>query len=409
MHPMLPVAPQCKPFLVSDMKWYLTKGIRRLSSRGNLKMHASKPKLISRLFGCLALAAFMAVPALAATTTNPSAPSDHPETASPGTINYVEGHATVGNETLSSKSVGTVALNAGQTLSTENGRVEVLLTPGVFLRLGNDTTIKMVSPSLLNTKVNVQTGEATVEVDEYHSRQNLMVEEDGSTAYLVHTGLYDFDPQQGAIRVIKGQAVVVYNDHHVRVNQGREVNLFPETAKLKTTKFDVSQYKKDNPLYSWTKLRSQYLAEANVNEAPYLYGYGGWGLGWGWGPGVYGWYGPGWYWNPWFASYTFIPGAGIIDSPFGWGFYSPWSVGLAPYSVYGGTVRHFGRGFNSWGMRSNGHPIVQRGGRFNAGLRGFRNPAGVGNQGFRGGDDFHGGGFGGGGFHGGFGGGHGGR
>lgn len=372
-------------------------------------MHALKPKLIPKLFGCLALVAFISLPAMAAPPT-PSAPSNHPETASPGTINYVEGQAKVGTQTLSSKSVGTVALKAGQIVNTEHGRVELLLTPGVFLRLGNDTSVKMVSPSLLNTKVDVTSGEATVEVDEYHNQQNLIIGEDGSTSYLVHTGLYDFDPQQGVIRVVKGQAVVVYKDHRVRVNPGRQVNLFPETARLKTTKFNVGQYKTDDPLYGWTKLRSQYLAEANVNEAPYLYGSNGWGLGW--GPGWYGWYGSswygsGWYWNPWFMSYTFIPGAGIIDSPFGWGFYSPWSVGLAPYAVYGGRVRDFGRGFNSWGMRSNGRPLVQRGGRFNAGTRGFPNRAGVGN-GFHGGG-FHGGGFDGGGSHGGFGGAHGGR
>ena len=44
-----------------------------------------------------------------------------------------------------------------------------------------------------------------------------------------------------------------------------------------------------------------------------------------------GWYGPGWYWDPWFWSYTWLPGDGIFYSPFGWGFYSPWYVGYAPY------------------------------------------------------------------------------
>jgi len=374
-------------------------------------MRVAKSKFITRFLGCLALTALIALPALAST----SAPSDHPENASPGTINYIEGEAKTGTQTLSSKSVGKVALSTGQTLETQNGRVEVLLTPGAFLRLGNDTSIKMVSPSLLNTKVDVTSGEATVEVDEYHSRQNLMIGEDGSTSYLVHTGLYDFDPVQGAIRVIKGQAVVVRDDHHIRVNPGHEVDLFPQTAKLKTTKFNVGQYENNNPLYSWTKLRSQYLAEANVNEAPYLYG-GGWpgwmGPGWGWGPGWgEGFYGSGWYWNPWFMSYTFIPGAGVIDSPFGWGFYSPWSVGLAPYAVYGGGVRHFGRGFNSWGMRSSHHPFAPGARAFGPGhetlgQRGFH--AGGFRGGFRGGG-FQGGGFHGGGFRGGFGGGRGGR
>lgn len=352
-------------------------------------MRQFNSKFIIRFVGCLVLVAFMAFPALAATSSQ-LAPSDHPESASPGTINYVEGRARIGTETLSSQSVGKVALQAGQTLETENGRVEVLLTPGVFLRLGNDTSATMVSPSLTDTKVKIASGEATVEVDEYHSEQNLMIAEVDSTSYLVHTGLYDFDPQQGLARVVKGQAVVVQNDRHVRVNPGQEVNLFPETARLKVKKFDVAQYKRDDPLYSWTQLRSQYLAEANVNEAPYLYGWSGWGPGG--GPGWWSWYGPGWYWNPWFMSYTFVPGAGVIDSPFGWGFYSPWSVGLAPYAVYGGQFRHFGHGFDTQGMRG-AHPAAPHNGLRSA--RGSQHFGGAGrgfSGGFRGsiGGGFHG-------------------
>lgn len=296
-------------------------------------MHHFKSKLITRFLGCLALAGLISLPAWGqnyspSSPQNPPSltPSGNPETAAPGTVNFVEGQAKIGSETLSSQSVGKVQLKAGQTLKTRNGRVELLLTPGVFLRLGQDTSVTMDSPSLTNTKVQVDTGEATAAVDEFLSQNNLMVQVGDATAYLVHTGFYDFDPQQGLVRVIKGQAVVLRDDRHVRVNSGQQVDLFPENARLKTTKFDINQYKDQNPLYSWSKLRSQYLAEANANQAPHLHhgwyrpGYFGWygwepgwyGPGWGWyGPGWNsGWYGPGWYWDPDFDSYTLIPGAG---------------------------------------------------------------------------------------------------
>ena len=320
-------------------------------------MRYFRSTLAYRFLGCLALAALISLPCRGQNATLQT-PSSRPESAPPGTVNYVEGQAKIGSETLSSQSIGKVELQSGQTLETQNGRVELLLIPGVFLRVGQDTSVTMVSPSLTNLEVKVNAGEATAEVDEYHAQNNLMVQVDDATAYLVHNGFYDFDPQQGLIRVLKGQAVVLRNDRHVRVNQGGQVELFPQSAELKTTKFDAGQYKKDNPLYSWSKLRSQYLAEANVNEAPYFNGfYGpGWGPGWHgpgwWGPG-YGWYGPGWYWNPWFMSYTFIPGAGMYSSPFGWHFYSPWTARSAPYAVEGGRVRHFDHGFDSWGLHSS--------------------------------------------------------
>lgn len=329
---------------------------------GNLKS-----KFLTISIGCLALAACISFPAWSA---NPPAPLNNPQTAAPGAINYVEGQAKIGSETLNSQSVGKVQLNQGQTLQTGNGRVEMLLTPGVFLRLGQDTSVTMVSPSLTNTKVKVNTGEATAEVDELYSQNNLMVAMDDSTVYIVHTGFYDFSPQQGIVRVLKGQAVVLRNDRHIRVNSGRQVNLFPETAQLKTTNFDKDEYKRDNPLYSWSKLRSQYLAEANANAAPQVYASNGWG-----GPG---WWGPGWYWNPWFDTYTFVPGGGVLYSPFGWGFYSPWSIGYAPYTVYGGRVRHFDHGFDSWGMRGVERP------RGNYGARGFERDRGEARE-FRGG------------------------
>src|SRR5215475_5744633 len=68
------------------------------------------------------------------------ASSSPPGNAVPGTLNYVEGQASIGNEALNTKSVGAAELEPGQTLATENGRAEVLLTPGIFLRLGDNSS-----------------------------------------------------------------------------------------------------------------------------------------------------------------------------------------------------------------------------------------------------------------------------
>jgi len=61
--------------------------------------------------------------------------------AQPGTLNYVEGHAYVDGQEIQQKQLGRVNLQADQTLQTdENSKAEVLLTPGVFLRVGNGFT-----------------------------------------------------------------------------------------------------------------------------------------------------------------------------------------------------------------------------------------------------------------------------
>ncbi len=66
--------------------------------------------------------------------------------AHPGTVNYVEGQVSVEGRQIKPKSIGQTTLEAGQYIATSSGKAEVLLTPGVFLRLGNDTSVKMISP-----------------------------------------------------------------------------------------------------------------------------------------------------------------------------------------------------------------------------------------------------------------------
>ncbi len=340
--------------------------------------------------GSLSLACALAIPAWGA-----AAPSR--ETANPGSLNYVEGQASIGAETLGPKSVGSADLAAGQSLVTRNGRVEVLLTPGVFLRVGDNSSVTMLSPSLIDTKLRVDKGDATVEVDEIHRQNDLQITEDGATTRLLHTGFYDFDANQGDVRVLQGQAVVLDGDRRVKVKGGHEVDIQATNGSLSEHKFNKDAYKSGDSLYCWSSLRSAYVAEANVNAAPAYY-VGGW-----YGPG---WWGAGWYWDPWFACYTFIPGDGIFYSPFGWGFYSPALVTWAPIYVYGGSVRHFSLDSHAWGPGSHYVPTLQDGERsFRPGIvtPAPRATGGFGGRGgFGGGPVMRGGGFAGGSFHGGF-------
>ena len=61
---------------------------------------------------------------LAALLSSPTWGSIPPQ---PGTVNYIEGQAAIGAQAITEKSVGSAKLAAGQSLSTENGRVEILL------------------------------------------------------------------------------------------------------------------------------------------------------------------------------------------------------------------------------------------------------------------------------------------
>jgi hypothetical protein len=317
-----------------------------------------------KFIGGLLLAALVCAPAWGT--------PDRPTTAYPGTLNYIDGQASIGSQTLSSNSIGSATLAAGQTIATRQGKAEVLLTPGVFLRLGDSSAVKMISPSLNNTEVAIQRGEATVEVADIYDQNRLIVDEGGSQTRLLKRGFYDFDADQGAVRVFSGEALLRNRDQQVKIKGGHQVVLGDEN--LKSHGFDKTAYEGD--LYQWSSLRSSYLAEANVDIAP-TYAYGGW-----YGPG---WIGTGWYWDPWFDCYTFLPGDGFFYSPFGWGFYSPIYYGYGGWGYGGHYPHHFD---------PHGRAMAPRGPAFSGG--GFH-----GGEGFHGGGGFSGGGFGGGGFHGG--------
>lgn len=292
----------------------------------------------------------------------------------PGSINYVEGQVSIGNKAIDPKSVGSDELEAGQSITTGLGKAEILLTPGSFLRLGDYTSMKMISSGLANTQIELQKGRAIVEVTKVDSENNLHFDLNGATIRPLKKGLYDLDMDRNQLRVFDGKAIVQENGIQVEVNEGSELNLNSHDL-LKPEKFNRKTFQDD--LYSWSSQRSDYLAEANSDAAQSYVG------------GRNSWLGAGWYWNPWFNAYTFIPGSGILYSPFGYGFYSPGFVFLSPFITFGHFHHHFVHGFYDHGF--HGYGVYHRG--FYG--RGFPD------HGFHGGGGFRGGGFGGGGFHGG--------
>ncbi|HZU29558.1 MAG TPA: FecR domain-containing protein [Candidatus Angelobacter sp.] len=286
------------------------------------------------------LAVILSAPAFAAPGAN---------SALPGTLNYVEGQVNIGQDAINSNAVGT-ALQPDESLQTGNGKAEILLTPGVFLRVDDNSSVRMISPSITNTSVEVEQGRAMVEVAEIHDQNNLRISEGGLVARLDKKGLYEFDADRQEIVVFDGKAVVQDGDHDISINGGQRLDLNSD-AKLKAHGFDKDEYKQSD-LYQWSSLRSSYLAEANVNAASTYVADGYYGPGW---------VGAGWYWSPVFGGYTYVPAAGVLYSPFGFGFYSPLVVYRSPlFFRYGGFGPHYVGGFRSGIARFHG-PVVARG------------------------------------------------
>jgi hypothetical protein len=287
------------------------------------------------LLGVLTACVLLAIPAAAASS------------AIPGTLNYVEGQVAVAGQTVTSHSVGTIQVEPNQVLETGEGRAELLLTPGVFLRVGPNSSVRLISPGLADTRVEMLRGQAFVEVAELFKDNNLWVMMNGTSTRLAKEGLYAFNADTRMVQVFDGQALVQQNDQSMELKKGHELTL---GGPWKAAHFDPKSLAAQGPLYAWSNLRSEYEAEASMQSARTVFV----------GGGEY-WDGPGWYWNPYWDMYGFIPGDGIWYSPFGWPFYSPWvAYGYAfPYGFRG-----YGHGFVGTGHGHVSGGAIASGGRF---------------------------------------------
>jgi hypothetical protein len=270
-------------------------------------------------------------------------PQAYTISARPGVINYIEGSVSKNDSRLSSKTVGRTFLATNDTLSTDKGKAEVLLTPGVFLRVGADSEIRMVSPSLTKTVVEVIKGEAFVEAAELTKDNDIQVLDHGATTRLLKPGLYKFGAtDQPIAAVILGKAEVQMGDRKVDLGKNRQTVL---TSELKPQKFDSKKEDNADDLYAWSEVRDQYEAASSFASArtayASTYNTGLWNNGYS-GNGYYGGngfgmgYGPGWAWNAGFNSWAWLPADGAFFSPFGYGFFAPGVVAYAPVAYLPG-------------------------------------------------------------------------
>jgi hypothetical protein len=223
-----------------------------------------------------------------------------------GLIHYVEGKVTLNGEQVVVKAAQFPEMKEGQQLRTELGRAEVLLSPGAFLRLAEDSAVKMVNNRIEDTRLEVLAGSALLEIGEFNTKEQAVTVRVGNTAVEVQKrGLYRIDATPPQLRVYDGSAAVVADGQAVTIKEGRQTAL---TAAVGPEKFDKD---KGDAFVRWAARRSGYIAAANLAAAKRVY------------DGTMSWPVSGWMYDPYFGAFTFIPARGLYRSPFGYSFYSP--------------------------------------------------------------------------------------
>lgn len=299
--------------------------------------------------------------------------------AKSGLLNYSEGDVTVNGEPVDLSGVHFSDIKENALVKTVDGRAEVLLTPGVVLRLGENSSLRMITNRLVDTRLELLTGSAVVEADQIAKDTNVTLVVKDGVVTLPKAGLYRFDAEPAQVKVFKGEAETEMAGNNTNVSSGHMMLLSGEAT---VSKFDAED---TDSLDRWSHRRGSYLAMANASAANSLMnsggnysgygglgygglGFGGMGLGYG---AMAGWGMQGcssaWAFNMYYNMMTYMPCYGSFYSPYGYRFWSPYTIGnyngYAPGIWGGGASR---TGLSSSGSASLARPVASASSRANA-------------------------------------------
>jgi FecR protein len=327
--------------------------------------------------------------------------------AKSGLLSYVEGQVLLNDQPVEFSTTRFADVKENSIVKTGDGRAEVLLTPGVTLRMGENSSLRMISNRLVDTRVELMTGSAVVEADMVAKETNVTVVVGQGSVELPKAGLYRFNAAPAQVKVFKGDADVEVAGQTKGVSSSRMLSLATETASIE--KFDTED---TDDLDRWSHRRGSYLAAANMSAARTLVSTGG-------VPSMWGMAGcsSAWGYNSFYGMMTFIPCYGSLWSPYGYRFWSPYAINqyywINPPMIYGGGAGRTGtspsgsaslarpattagyRGTSSASASGSSHGGFANAGSSNSGVSSSARAGGGG--GFSGGGSSGGGGFSGGG------------
>lgn len=269
--------------------------------------------------------------------------------AKAGGVNFVEGRVAVARKNSRSGLLlkGDTVEIGERVLTDENGKAEILLNPGSYLRLGKNSSFQFISTELENLKLVLTGGSAIMEVfaDEEYA---ITVRTPKAAFYLVESGVYRFNVLPDGteqIEVWKGRAQI--GDSLGTIVKGGK------TATIKNGQLAVAKFDRDetDEFEVWSKLRARDLAKMNAKLQRNLmrdsllnsYNQSGWNM--------YNSFGV-WAFNSLYGSYCFVPFGDGWRSPYGYGFGNGvWNYRLPRYVYYPPNV-----GSNGGGVAPSNNP-----------------------------------------------------
>lgn len=278
-----------------------------------------------------------------------------------GGVNAVTGRATMRAHGNSEWQLLTIKedLEKGDAVRTGlDGRVEMLLNPGSYMRVGENSEFELANNSLENLEVRLVKGTAIVEVTGADDEELLIgITTPHARMSIVRRGLYRVSVVPGnTTELIVRKGRVMLEDSHTKVKGGNKVIFSNSTFSV--AKLEKADKNESDMLEVWSKDRAQTLAKANsrISERTLaLFGSsfndhrsrGRWGSS-----GI-------WFFNNEIGCYTLLPLRYGWGSPYGRS-YSRFYGSYWPGSIYGRPTMTGGGGHPRSPGSGNGGPPTAR-------------------------------------------------
>ena len=265
--------------------------------------------------------------------------------AKAGGINAITGQASVYSRGESDwqQLMITDDLDAGDRVRTAyDGRVEILLNPGSYLRVGGNSEVELSNNALDNLEVRLIRGTAIVEATGVDGIDlNINISTPHAKLAIVRQGLYRLNVVPGdATELIVRKGRVILSDSHTKVKGGNKV-VFSATT-VSVAKLTKEEKKTAEDVDVWSKQRAETLAKANrrISNAMFQSAFASYR---GFDPWFRSSFGM-WFYHTGLGCYTFLPFRFGWTSPYG----NSYSTIYYSYG-YGAPIWYPSRnGTNTW-------------------------------------------------------------
>jgi len=178
-----------------------------------------------------------------------------------GVIHFSDGFVYLDSRRLEHHAGRFNQMNQGSELRTENGRAEVMLTPGVFLRVGEHSAIHMISNSLADTQVEFLSGSVVLDSMAGTASEPTTIVYGAYQARIQNQGCYRFNSDPPELRVENGEIEVKDGDDSATVDAGHVV---PFSGKLVTRRLANET---SDALDRWNSERNNSISADNAAGA----------------------------------------------------------------------------------------------------------------------------------------------